>query len=781
MNTYMRPISPNTIKYFILTVFFLHQCTSPSQKSLRAATPLPVWLDQVRAGMWPEARQWFERHRPKTTRQYFARARVWQESGRELTWVGQAYLQVCDSERGRAVSVNKYGRLTPKVKKRKKGAARGILCRLSLLRAAQYMEKKYRTDLARLTLAAIDYSITDPISQKAAQLRFRLEEKHLNLKSRLALLRHEPRTPLIRLREIQAYTDAGDYSTAGKKLRELLPKTRQTWLLRAAARAFGKAGESFWLKWPARSYEKAKIYRFLPYKVRVAWKQAGLTEAKWAPDCPREWLTDCGLFAIQRKEWKILRRLIEGLDQVGTDREKIARDWLGPILAKKRVTLAARIWPKLGGRERIRDNRRLWNRYIQYLELTGPSFEHFRELVLALKEKPGRTYYDDMMAYLLGHGSELEFGSENYWDLAVRTLPPHSLKGRLAWWRYQLLRRTDRDKEAAWWLDHFYEQSPGSFYNYYFWREQKKRSLPAPEKAWSQVNNRDTFMVWLARYGGKKDALNFLAQRKQSWHAYRPGSIQKLWKELAAMPQPGDKKFAGGLPEVVLDLYRLGEVGLATRFYKQYDKGRPGERDYHQRRYLLGRATGQRFISVWHLRQLLAESGLAEDIFSLPEVFLADLFPRPYHDWVRKFSRQYGISEAGIYGLMRQESAFREQAVSWANAKGLMQVIPSTGKWVAGALGLKNYNLKHPRDSIQIGSKFFSDMIRQQKGFLWASVAYNGGPGNLRKWKRRHYNGDFLLFLEKLPNKESRHYARLTYNNKRLYERLARLNPRLGL
>ena len=61
-------------------------------------------------------------------------------------------------------------------------------------------------------------------------------------------------------------------------------------------------------------------------------------------------------------------------------------------------------------------------------------------------------------------------------------------------------------------------------------------------------------------------------------------------------------------------------------------------------------------------------------------------------------------------------------------------------------------------------------MRENENDMRWASIAYNGGPGNLRKWKRNHYNGDFNHFLEDVPYKESRDYCRITVSNFYAYE-----------
>jgi soluble lytic murein transglycosylase-like protein len=92
--------------------------------------------------------------------------------------------------------------------------------------------------------------------------------------------------------------------------------------------------------------------------------------------------------------------------------------------------------------------------------------------------------------------------------------------------------------------------------------------------------------------------------------------------------------------------------------------------------------------------------------------------------------------------------------------------MPSTGKFLAKKLSVGSYSLHDPEVSIRFGAKFLSDLLKSYDNKLkWAAIAYNGGPGNLRKWKRNHYYNDFNHFLEELPNKESRDYCRIIVSN----------------
>ena len=66
------------------------------------------------------------------------------------------------------------------------------------------------------------------------------------------------------------------------------------------------------------------------------------------------------------------------------------------------------------------------------------------------------------------------------------------------------------------------------------------------------------------------------------------------------------------------------------------------------------------------------------------------LYPMPYRKTVAKYSKKYKVPESLIYAVIRQESRFNQKARSPANAKGLMQIIPSTGRWILRQLNYKS-------------------------------------------------------------------------------------------
>ena len=74
------------------------------------------------------------------------------------------------------------------------------------------------------------------------------------------------------------------------------------------------------------------------------------------------------------------------------------------------------------------------------------------------------------------------------------------------------------------------------------------------------------------------------------------------------------------------------------------------------------------------------------------ELFDKIEYPRDYVEYVRKYSYKYGVDENMIFAIIKAESGFDKDAESRVGAIGLMQIMPSTGEWIAGKLGMADYS-----------------------------------------------------------------------------------------
>lgn len=116
-----------------------------------------------------------------------------------------------------------------------------------------------------------------------------------------------------------------------------------------------------------------------------------------------------------------------------------------------------------------------------------------------------------------------------------------------------------------------------------------------------------------------------------------------------------------------------------------------------------------------------------------------------------------------IYAFMHQESRFNKNAKSYKGAMGLMQVMPSTAKFISSNVEVKRNNssiLKDPSINLDVGQEYIEYLLKLksvENNLIFLTAAYNGGPGNLQKWKKEiNYLDDPLFFMESIPSRETR-------------------------
>jgi soluble lytic murein transglycosylase-like protein len=159
--------------------------------------------------------------------------------------------------------------------------------------------------------------------------------------------------------------------------------------------------------------------------------------------------------------------------------------------------------------------------------------------------------------------------------------------------------------------------------------------------------------------------------------------------------------------------------------------------------------------------------------------FEAGLFPLPAYEPENGFTADPAL----IYALMRQESKFKIEATSRVGARGLLQLMPRTASYMAKDKSLQRGKgrdkLYDPALNLAIGQDYVNHLIETTAdGDLFdMAVAYNGGPGNLRRWKREVPIEDPLLFIESIPNPESRDFVEKVLTNYWIYRQRLGLVP----
>ncbi len=137
-------------------------------------------------------------------------------------------------------------------------------------------------------------------------------------------------------------------------------------------------------------------------------------------------------------------------------------------------------------------------------------------------------------------------------------------------------------------------------------------------------------------------------------------------------------------------------------------------------------------------------------------------FPLLWEKEIKRDASRNKLDPAWVYGTIRSESAMVEAARSSANALGLMQITPPTGKRVAEKHGLPwqgSQQLKQAEGNLPIGTAFMRDLLDDYRDNpVLVSAAYNAGPGALERWLKQRPQGEAAVWVETLPYYETRDY-----------------------
>lgn len=172
-----------------------------------------------------------------------------------------------------------------------------------------------------------------------------------------------------------------------------------------------------------------------------------------------------------------------------------------------------------------------------------------------------------------------------------------------------------------------------------------------------------------------------------------------------------------------------------------------------------------------------AEKG--KNLEDLPKWALKAMYPLAYNDSVEKYSKEFGVDKYWILSIMREESHYNPAVLSSSNAMGLMQILPSTGKWIAEQLNVKKFKTSDIWDTdlnIRFGTWYLDYLTKYFDGEIFlATAAYNGGQGAIKRRLLNTPNSKLPLLemMDKVPMSETRDYYKKVmgtyWNYKRIY------------
>lgn len=159
-------------------------------------------------------------------------------------------------------------------------------------------------------------------------------------------------------------------------------------------------------------------------------------------------------------------------------------------------------------------------------------------------------------------------------------------------------------------------------------------------------------------------------------------------------------------------------------------------------------------------------------------VVLPRVLPLKYQDMVEKYAAQYQLEESLVYGVIFCESRFEPEAVSSADAVGLMQVTKETGWWAAEQMGLdpSAIDLTDPDTNIRIGCWYLHWLNEKFDGVQETALAgYNAGHGNVARWLSDEEMSRDGITLDEIPYGETKSYVKRVELAEKIYCFLYRL------
>ncbi len=176
-------------------------------------------------------------------------------------------------------------------------------------------------------------------------------------------------------------------------------------------------------------------------------------------------------------------------------------------------------------------------------------------------------------------------------------------------------------------------------------------------------------------------------------------------------------------------------------------------------------------VAVNYLNEFLSDEpkGETKDIWK-------SFYPRGYHDTVEKWANIENVNPFLIYSVIREESHYNPFALSISNARGLMQIIPPTGKWIAEKINSRNFDVEKMWDietNIRMGSWYLRFLLDYFDGVeMLATAGYNAGQGAVGKWVNKYDENEADFFIENIPYEQTREYVKKVLRDYVVYNQI---------
>ena len=294
---------------------------------------------------------------------------------------------------------------------------------------------------------------------------------------------------------------------------------------------------------------------------------------------------------------------------------------------------------------------------------------------------------------------------------------------------------------------------------------------------WSQVGQaRKAETAWKQVLQDQPD--DYFAWRSAVFLKLPVGDFNTLWQEAPQVKILTQRPPLPAGSEALAELFQLGQDGDAWRLW-QVEFTDPVQPSVEEQftdgliRISIGDyLDGLFMLDSLHWDRTEAETARVTELRQQSS-YWQSLYPFPFLEIIQDWSAQRRVNPILVTALMRQESRFMPGIESFAGAVGLMQVMPSTGDWIAGKLSLAEYDLSDPDTNVSLGTWYLNYTHEEWDGNSMLAIAsYNAGPGNVADWLDRYGLEDVDRFVEQIPFAETQGYVESVFENYWNYLRL---------
>lgn len=149
-------------------------------------------------------------------------------------------------------------------------------------------------------------------------------------------------------------------------------------------------------------------------------------------------------------------------------------------------------------------------------------------------------------------------------------------------------------------------------------------------------------------------------------------------------------------------------------------------------------------------------------------IFNFIIYPTKHKNYVLEYAEKYNLEPALVYAVIKTESNFDTQAVSPSNARGLMQIIPSTANWIAEELKIEYSDeiLFDAETNINFGCFYLNYLMSKFSDLGTVICAYNAGETIVKKW----LNNEGIIDLDKITYPETKNYYKKVMGYYKVYK-----------